>query len=85
MLTNYPVLDADAVARQGESWLACDVASCNKTVKVEGDVLPSGWVTDDPDDNPHRGAAQFCSTHSSRVSVGPDEVAPAPEPPAPSG
>lgn len=82
MLTVYPTLDADAVAKQGEAWLACDVASCNKTVKVVDGVLPTGWVTDDPENNPLKGAAQFCSTHSSKVSPAPDAATP--DPPAPS-
>lgn len=68
MLTRYPILDTLDVKRQGQDWLSCDVASCTKEAQVKDDELPKGWVTDDPNDDPLKGAAQFCPDHASRVS-----------------
>lgn len=68
MIVSYPTLSAVEKAREGEAWWFCDVARCEKAVKV-GDGVPKGWGTGDPDGDPLAGSAQFCPAHVGRLSA----------------
>jgi len=78
MISFYPQLPKNDVARQGEAWLSCDAASCTKEVKV-GDAdaghlpAPKDWRVSDPDGNALEGSAGFCPTHAKKIVL-PEEV-----------
>lgn len=48
-----------------------------RTITETVAVMPDGWATSDPDDNPLNGAADFCAQHAERIFVA---VGPVPEP-----
>lgn len=91
MIRHYDEIPKEEVDRQGQSWIFCDVSTCNASAQIEGveeRTRQEGPYTiterfaplpdgwASDDDNALHGSADFCKKHSSRISVVDEELPP---------